>query len=128
MRHLIRLTALTLALAAAGCGSSSNNSDKGSTQTDGSAGTCQSAGQTALLGSCTANGTCFEQYFTSATQDMITAAQSGCTGSFAATTACPTTGVACKCEQTHGVTRTVTFYTSSAYCTSCTGTCKKVIQ
>jgi hypothetical protein len=45
----------------------------------------------------------------------------------AATTPCPTTGVACKCEETWGGARLVTFQPSADQCASCTGTCKKVI-
>jgi len=137
MKRLIQLTTLTftLALVGAGCGDDSGTKtpqSDGSAQSDGSSSTtCQSAGYSALLGSCTAMGQCFEEYAPSASAELIAAGGSGCStagGTWAATTACATTGVLCKCEETGGGMRMVNFYTIQSLCDECTGSCKKILE
>jgi len=130
MRRTIWVSVLGLALAAWGVDcSGSSGSTGGTTPTGSGAGSsCQSAGAAQLVGSCDLTGlsSCFEEYsVATVSADVAAAASQGCAGGTWATTGCPTAGVVCKCTDTEGAYKMVTYYQDQTACAgACAGSCK----
>ena len=110
------------------CGqpASGNPPDGGSQSGDaGATLSCAGGNSTEFVGSCTTTYTCIENYYTSATSEIVTLYRNACpsSGTFAQTH-CPSTGYLCKCDDQRNIGRDIDFYTLQSECDACTHSCE----
>lgn len=103
---------------------SSVGSDAASTSTSG---TCQSAAYNVLVGSCSIAGLyCFEEYGQITSAEVSKAVGDYCTQASGTWSAgnCPAVTGGCKCTDTHGGYKMISYFSTATGCVSCTGDCK----